>query len=374
MSNEWIGVIQTTAPKYLKGATDNTIRKRLQLAMLRKKGRITEGHSGTEVKWQIQFDEAPVESRGDDQQVTYARRDLYRQLTLDWREYLVTDRMTKREKEMNNGNEALIKRYDQIMPNLVKAIDNQIGLELYVDGNATGNTNRFCGFETFCGAGTACLVTDRIQVPSDTYAGKSTALGAAGGTWSSDLASTAGVRPNAASGVDWPNGSGTPSYDYLSPKLINWSSTAFPAGVATWAGNCEASLRQAKIWCSATSGVDGSPDLVVMDPALYMGFQEKQNSYKQVIIGNSMAADLGFPGVLNFEGMAIHYEYGVPANCVYGHNLMEQEIMILGKSFYKSEGPNWDDFSNSYLFQVGVMGNMRFNPKAHFKMKNYAAS
>ena len=32
MANEWIGVIHTTAPKYLSGAADKTIRNRLILS------------------------------------------------------------------------------------------------------------------------------------------------------------------------------------------------------------------------------------------------------------------------------------------------------------------------------------------------------
>jgi hypothetical protein len=288
-------------------------------------------------------------------------------LTLDWREYLVTDRMTKREKEMNAGNEALIRRYDQIMPNLVKSIDNQIGLELYVDGYATGNSNRFCGFDSFTGTSTT-VAADKIAYPSDTYAGRSTAPGAMGGTWSADLT----TKPNAALATDWPAGSGSASYDWLAPKLMNWSSNNWGTSSTTWYDNCERVLRQAKIWCTSTSGVDGTPELVVLDPTLFSDFVNKQNSYKQIFVPHKEAEDLGFGSVLTFDGMAVHYEYGVPANSGYGHNLMEEEIMILGKSFYKSEGPNWDDFSNSYLFQVGVMGNMKFNPKAQFKLKNYA--
>lgn len=367
MPNEWIGVIQTTAPKYFKGATDNTIRKRLWMSMLRKRGRITQGHSGTEIKWQIQFDEPPVESRGDDQPVTYARRDVYRQLTLDWREYIATDRMTKREKEMNNGNEALIRRYDQIMPNLVKAIDNKLGLEMYVDGYASGNATRFCGFDSFTGTSTT-TAADKIAYPSDTYAGRSTAPGSMGGTWSADLT----VKPNAALATDWPSGAGDANYDWLTPKLLNWSANSWGTSSQTWLDNCERVLRQAQIWCSTTSGVEGAPELVVMDPALFVDFKNKQSSYKHIYTPSPEADDLGFANTLLFDGLTLYSEFGVPAGCAYGHNLMEEELMILGKDFYKPDGPTWDPDYNAWLFQVNVMGNMKFNPKAQFKLKNYA--
>ncbi len=368
MADEWIGLVQTTAPRYLKGAMDMTIRKRLWLSLLRKKGRIILNGSGTSIKWQARFDEAPVESRGDNTPVTYANRDLYRQLELDWREYLATNKLTKRQRTMNDGNEALVKLYSEILPNLVKDIDSKLGTEMYVDGYATGNSNRFCGFDSFTGTSTT-VVGDKVAYPSDTYAGRSTAPGATAGTWSADMT----TKPNAALATDWPEGSGTTSYDWLSPKLLNWSSTAW-TGTNTWASTCELVLRQAKIWCTATSGVDGTPELVVLAPALYNDFVNKQQSRVNIWAPHKEADDLGFPDALMFDGMAIHYEYGVPANCGYGHNFMEQQLNILGSDFYKSEGPTWDPFTNSYLFQVGVMGNMQFTPKAHFKVKNYAAS
>lgn len=367
MSNEWIGVLQTTMPKYLKGASDRTIRKRLWLSLMKKRGRITEGHTGTELKWQAQFAEPPVEARGDDQVVNYVRQDLYRQMTLDWKEYNSTDRMTEREKLINSGNEALIRRYDQIMPNLIKRMDNALGLEMYVDGYASGNQLKFTGYDSFTGTSTTAA-TDKLAYPSDTYAGRSTAPGALGGTWSS----AATTKPNAALGTDWPGGSGDASYDWNSPKLVNYSASNWGTSSTTWADNCERAIRQALIWCTATSGVDGRPELLVLEQALFADFKNKQSVKQNIFVPHKESEDLGFGDVLNFDGMALHYEFGVPADSGYGHNLMEEELCVLGSGFYKSKGPELDPHTNSYLFQVLFYGNMKFNPKAQFKLKNYA--
>ena len=47
--------------------------------------------------------------------------------------------MSEKDKEMNKGNEALINRYATIMPGLEKSAVNRLGLEIYIDGYASGN-------------------------------------------------------------------------------------------------------------------------------------------------------------------------------------------------------------------------------------------
>jgi hypothetical protein len=363
---EFASIVAATAPKYLAGAKDNTIRKRLVFAMARKKGRITQGHDGLKMIWVIQHDEPPVEARGTGSPVTYAQNDVFRQLETNWREYNATDAMPEKHRLMNAGTSALVKYYDGILPRLTKSVDNKLNGELYVDGYATGNENRFCGFDSFTGTGTT-VAADKIAYPSDTYAEKSTVPGTAG-SWSADYTTS----PNAALDTDWPDGSGTPSYDWLSPKLVNWSSSSWGTSSQTWAGNCEVVLRQAKIWCAATSGVDGAPSVAMMTAPMFNDFKTKQASKQNIWVPHKEADDLGFPDTLNFEGMALNYEYGVPVNSCYGFNLMEMELRILGDKFYQSHGPDWDPGTKSWVFSVGVYGNIAWNPKAHFKCKNYA--
>ena len=72
MANEWIGVVTTTAPKYIKGASDATIRERLLLAMMENRGLITYNNEGTDLKWDVQFAEPPVESYGSSGNVDYS--------------------------------------------------------------------------------------------------------------------------------------------------------------------------------------------------------------------------------------------------------------------------------------------------------------
>src|SRR5262245_46499465 len=107
MSDEWIGVIHTTKPQYMKGASDLTMRKRLRLAMLRKRGRFTYNNAGDEVKWQVEFSQPPVSQHGDGSMIDFPNHDNYRQLVVDWRGYICPGAMTMKQQLINKGDNAL---------------------------------------------------------------------------------------------------------------------------------------------------------------------------------------------------------------------------------------------------------------------------
>lgn len=374
MADEWVGVVTTTAPKYLKGAVDATFRKRLLLALLRKKGRITTGQSSHKLYWDVKYAHPPIASYGDGGTLSFQRHNLWQQLELDWRGYKGTDLMTDKERLMNSGNEALIRRYDQIVPNLTRGLEETFATELYIDGYAAGNENRLHGIESFCGADTSydsvgADVADKIAKPLDTYGGKSTAVGALGGSWSTSLT----TKPNANIATDWPSGFGSTEYDYLSPKLINTVSTAW-TGTNTWESTCERVLRQGKLWCTNVSGVDGTVGLTLLDQEMYGTFLNKQSTKQNIWVPHKESDDLGFPDAINFEGMAVMYEYGIPVNTGYMFNLDAMELMVLGNELFRTKGPEFNIHQDGWLFSIGFFGNMKYNPKSFAKLYPYAAS
>src|SRR5687768_16115295 len=115
---EWSGVVNAVTAKYLKGAVDTTIRNRKLLAMLQSKGRIKYNESGEHLEWNVKHSEPPVETHTDGAVVDYSRHDLWRRLSVDWRGYKATDMYTDKERQMAKGPEALVKRYQDIVPNL----------------------------------------------------------------------------------------------------------------------------------------------------------------------------------------------------------------------------------------------------------------
>lgn len=370
MADEWVGVVRAAAPKYIKGAIDLTIRKRIILALLEARGLIVTNYLGSfEEDFTLDYKEAPVEALGDGGVAEYSRRDYLKHGKRDWRGYLATDLMTLKEKEMLKGGDyVIVNRYKRILPKLVQGVRNQIGLEFYIDGNAAGNENRFCGLETFCGADTGSMTAaDLIAPPSDTYCGISTALHQ-GGSWSADMT----TKPCAAVGYDWPEGQGTTEFDYNSPKLINWSGNRWSGTTTTdWKTNSEFCLRRLIQWLSLTAGVESSTLLCVLAGHMLSEFKDAMSSKSRILLPHKESEDLGFGDVLNFEGLALKSEFGIAANTGYAVNVDTTELDVLPSDLIKALDPMFDPNSLSWKFGVYTFGNFKFLPKACAKLKNF---
>lgn len=96
MSDEFIGVIHATRPRYMKGASDLTLRRRFFLAKLKSKGRVTYNWSGDECKWQVEFSQPPVSLNTDGSMLDFANHDAFRQLVRDWGGYVASDSITQK--------------------------------------------------------------------------------------------------------------------------------------------------------------------------------------------------------------------------------------------------------------------------------------
>lgn len=365
---EWIGVVTNTAKQYLKDAVDETMRNRLFLAMLRQKGRISYGHSGYDLNWNVEYDQPLTRDYGDGDDLLFPNHNAFVQASLDWGGAVATDRITEKQRLMNRGNLAIINLFGTKMSRLVKAMTDSFGGELYKDGNATGNELKIDGLETFFGTGTT-VAADIVAQPSDTYAGLSTALGNKGGTWAADLATS----PNANAATDWPDGKGDVKYDYWSPKILNWSSTNWGTGGTSWMDNCEAVMRRGKTFLTRLGGKQAMPDIVSMDAKMYDELRTVLASRHRELLPHKGATDLGFGDTsINFDGMAVQHEFDAPANTAYFINVDEMELLCLYDQLFDIEGPWEDRKSMSYLYRVGFFGNCRFNPKHFGKAKNYA--
>jgi hypothetical protein len=372
MSTEWSGVTKVTLTKYTKGAEDHTLKNYKWLALLKQKGRITFNHAGKDLQWQVEMKQHTVQDYGDDGVINFARMDPYELMSVDWRGYVAADRMTKKEKLMNRGPQALIERYSTIGKRLIKSIRDKFSAELYVDGHATGFENRLCGIESFMGSGTT-VAADLIAQPSDTYgsslAAKSTALANKGGSWTADRA----TPPNAAVATDWPYGTGDDQYHYISPKLVNYKSTSWGTGSTTWEDNGERAMREMIMWCVLNSGKEGMLDLINLEPSLYTTYSNSIAPKQRINVDqNTPLRALGFKDTHVLDGVEITSEYGIGATKGYGLNFDEMELCSLNDELFFSDGPNYDPATLSWLYAVGFFGNLKFNPKAFGKLDDYA--
>lgn len=378
MSETWQGYVNQASALYSKELENLTIRNRLLLAMLQKRGRINLSVDWSyELKYPVDYKDAPVSSFGHGGGITYTPNDYTKLATLDLRGYSSPDMMHLKEQELlGNSSARFVDRYKRIIPKLLKGVQQKIGLEFYIDGSASGNQDRFSGVETMMGvnvtATTGTDVDDIIALPDGAYNGFDTDLGTAG-DWSTALGS--GNYPNDAVASDWPEGTGDPEYDYWTPKLVNWSSTSWPSGANnSWFDTGPYVLRRTAQWLLQTAGVEGNSLVALLSGAMMTDFKNSQEAKLRSLAQHPEARDLGFAGILEYDGMMLKTEYGVPADTGYILNLDEIELGITGKKLISTKGPMFDPDSAAYKWFAYTFGNFKFVPKYCAKLKNYVAA
>ena len=362
---EWQRVVNTTIAKYLRDEEVNILRNRKLTAMLQSKGRIIMNQSGERLNWRVKFKRATVQGQADGDTLTFDRKLRHKQAELDWRGYATTDSVTKKERMMNKGTEAIVRIYENIAKDLKDDMTEAFCDELYVDGNASGNEKRIHGVESaFAATQTISVATttstsprtanaaDYVGYPNDTYANLSTVLGNYGGAWNSN----------------WPEGAGDAHFDFWSPVLVNYTGTGFGGATATWKDQCIDALRFGIIKSQRNKSKKGMLDMVVVTNEMYRLALTKNATKEQINVNRGEESELvklGFKDVFNLDGVDVTWEYGVPNNIGYGFNVDEMTLHSLQNQLFVPEGPDWDIGSSSYRFSVDFYGNLQFNPR-HF--------
>ncbi len=371
--DEYIGLVKATAPKYFKKASDLTFRRRLWLQMLLKHGMVEYNASSHSCTWPVEYSQPELKQYGDSGDLEFNEHDALQQLTVDVRGYTATDRLTLKQKLMNMGGEQIDDLYRNKSKRLLKRVRQGLCAELYVDGNAANNGNRLMGIETFMADDGNTVAADRVANPSDSYAGQTVALGAAGGggSWSSDL----GTSPNATIGTDWPLGKGTTEYDYIAPLLANISSSSWAGNSTAWIDNCEEILRYVQIAQILRGAFDDDstvPFLHMLSGNLYNDFLNFYSTRNRQAVPHAEAANLGFHNTMNLDGSMVHYEFDVTADVGYGICPNQMELFVMHEQLIVPVGPEWQMTKMGYLYLAYIFGNLRFQPKFFAKYKKYA--
>lgn len=350
---EWARVVNTTTRDFIKGETVEVLRNRKLLAILNDRGRVTMNGSGTEMQWQVRYKQAPMQGFDDSDTITFSRVNRWKNAVLPWRSYIGADSMTKREKVINKGTEALISVFGTIAKNLMQDIEEQFGDQLYIDGNAAANTKLIHGIESFMGV-SGTVSSSPVGNPSDTYAGLSTALGGYTGTWTGA----------------WPTGTGDPHYDFFSPLIVDYTNALWTPSTDTWANTCIEALRFGIIKGKKNKSKRGQLDLILLNDELYRPFLSMLQTEERLNVspqnGSSGLWKLGFTDITNFDGVDITYEYGVPSAVGYGWCMNLVELISLQGELFVPEGPDYDIASQSHRFSIDFHGNLKFEAIRNF--------
>lgn len=349
--------IKNTAPKYLPGVINNTIRRRFLLSFLKKAGRFKYNEPGIQCTWNVTVREPEIRTtRG--QRSQFAQSDTKEQLTIDHAQLEGTDMIDRNTMMVNRGPTQIVNLAETKMTELVDSLANKMNAQVYGDNSSDSAALTGLGslFNVRVGAN-----TDRNGVPdpASTYGGKSMALAALGGKWSASLGAS---RPNTYISTDWPEGNGDPQYDYLASKSYNytgsWQSTN------TWETNCERIIRRARVAIRALGGEGAAPALHLLAPDLYNTLQDAVQT-RERLSPSEYAGRMGFPDVLSYEGALVAFDFDCPAGIGYAINPQEMALYSVHDQLFYTDGPTWDTREQAYLFLVGFLGNLRWNPK-HF--------
>jgi hypothetical protein len=359
---DWARITNTTISKYLKGAEPEILRNRVITAMLKERGRVLMNQSGLDLVWRVEYRRAPMTGYADTDVISFARQNRWKTATLPWRGYVISDSITKMERLKNKSTEQIVNVFGEMAGKLKDDMEEHFGDEVYIDGNATGNTKRFHGIESFMGTAGAAT-NGYIGTPSDTYAGLSTVLGNYGGTWDTSGGATT-----------WPSGKGSPEYDFWSPLIVDYTDTLWTPTTKTWPNTCEEALRYAITKGMRNKSKRGQLDVFVIENELFRQLKDNQSAKERLTVARNEKGGLvalGFKGVMNLDGVDITTEYGLTTTLGYGWCFGACEILSLQESLFKPEGPFYNETDKSWRLSVDCIGNLRFtSPRNFVKLDN----
>lgn len=351
-------VAQATIAEWSKKVSEETVRNLIVMAMLQKKGRISFGHSGGQMRWVVRKAEHPVSGFPDMQPINFTALNTKTNAFLPWRGQQASDLISLREKLENSGPEAMIKVFDGreelIRTGAIRALAEQV----YVDGNspAAVAADQFHGLESFMaitdGSQTATSIIATVH--ADTYANLSTVVGAVGGD-------AADVKTNRL----W------------TPVIINTSQNP-GTGTKAWADYALEYIREMLIRGTYGQGEDERMDLVILNRSAYTDLLNLMDDKERILVNRGAGeklVSLGFSNLVEVDGIPVTWDFACPTTDVdsntvrgYGLNTGKMEFCGLGPKGQKQLFSSRVDFNMSYQADViflWLLGNFKFSPR-HF--------
>lgn len=372
-TQQWERLINTTLAEHREEMAENMMRNYQFGALLEANGRITYNHGGNGYDWPVQYKLPPATGNTGEQTRNFVRRNYYKVANLDWRGYEVTDSITRFEFLANRGDEGIVKIMDRMKGNLERGLKQHFGRQYYVDGNASGNEQSWHGFESMFGRTSNTTINistgatrtanqaDIVCDPSDTYAGIATDLGTYGGEQESS--------------VPWPHGIASSQYDFWSPLIVIFDSSAFSATDDTFDKGHLAIRYGLTHAMRNMGGLDEQVTNVTLDRELYRVFKGNQDGKEEIVVDNASQGSLrslGFKNTFIFDGVELTYEVGVPNRVGYGFNINGIELASMDSELLQTES-EWDMRSQSYNCVVSTLSNLVFKtgPRNMFKLLEF---
>lgn len=352
-------VAQTTIAEWAKKVGEELTRNLVLLSMLQKKGRISYGHSGGQMRWVVRKAEHPLSGFVDMQPVTFERLNTKENAFLGWRGQKASDIITLREKLENSGPEAMIKAFEVREELIREGVIRAMAEQVYVDGNSAAAVaaEQFHGLESFMGiaAGSQTATSIIATVHNDSYANLNTVVGGVGG----DATNT---RTNRL----W------------TPVIINTSQTP-TAGLKAWADYGLEYIREMLIRGTYGMGDGERMNLVILNQDAYTSLLNLMDDKERILVNRGAGEELvslGFTNIVEVDGVPVTWDYACPTTDAdsktvrgYGLNTNKVEFCVLGPKGQKNLFSSRVDFNVSFQADcvfLWLIGNFKFQSPRHF--------
>jgi hypothetical protein len=315
------------------------VKRRRFLRELKSRKRITFNHDGNELDWRVRYLEHDLDTYTDGAPVVFGRIDPYVKATLPYRAYDMNTTVTKKERLATKSKSAIFKLYRQKTKELKDDSRKKFNGKLWGSGSDGENIH---GIES---------------IFSGTYASGST-TGTANGTYAG-IAQTLGSLGGA---------SGDAHYDFWTPKLYAWDSSAWVVSTSTFQTTAGEVLRQGIIDTMQENDEEERVDAIFLAKQLFVGFLNYLEANDQLYTtkGSKQAAKTawGFKGVV-FDDVDVTWEFDIAANRGYGVNYDKCELCCMDTQLFG--GAVEDDIdSKAIKMDVDFFGNMKWESPRHF--------
>jgi hypothetical protein len=345
--------------KYIKKKTEPINRKSVFMGGLTSHGRVSFSNGGPEMEWRPRFRRRRINvGAGNVADINFPQVITHAKCTLPWRSWDLGESVNKFERLVTQGKEGWFKLGKGIIDELTGDFNAHFGEKLYLDGNATATNTDLMGLESWFSV-SGCVTNSPLGNPNDTYAGKSTALGVTG-SWTPET------------GQGYPTGVGYTEYHWWSPFVVDFNNTYFAGTSATWALQWQEAIEYGTGYLEILQNT--KPDICLLARRLLsQAKQSLQSSQRFTTTADSNLTRLGHK-TLEYEGLEITSEYGIPESVGYAFSWDSLELMSMQSQLVAFAEDN-DIRSSQDLYAIDAYGQLRCEaPSYMIKLEGISAA
>jgi len=368
----WERTVTTTLPQHLRDVEKAVLRNYQIGALIQSQGRVLYNQAGEGLDWEVQYKLHKMSGDLGEGPRQIQRTPQWKKAKLDYRGYNVTDAMSRREFLSNRGDVAIVKIYDGMIDRLKESLSQLTGPQYYVDGYAVGNETNWHGLLSMFGYSGSVDVTAGATLNTQRAANAADRLAWANGAYAG-ITQSLGAYTGSNSGTDqWPNGTADAQYDFWTPLIVNYNSTAFTPATHTWNVQGVEVLRYALTHSSRNAGQDKQVTNVLMSRDMWLPFLAVYEAIQRIPVSQDLPLrNLGFKDVIMFDGREVSSEIACPVGNAFGINPSNIELRCMTDQLFTPEMMPYNPLTQEYPFIVSHLGNLKMPaPSRSFRLTN----